>query len=128
MTRFADSIVSGDIREGVTGTALMALYASFDPTSASQVLLGALPVGAVPVAIQSFGGGTGGSSPTVKVGTSTDDDAFGASVDADTLTALVASGAGYGVATTAVTSVYGKVGSSVATGGTTRVALYYVRP
>lgn len=127
MTRFADPIYSGDAREGVTGTALVAIYASFDPTASSQVLLGALPVGAVPVAVQSLGGATGGTNPTVKIGTAADDDAYG-SIDADDVTALLASGAGFGVAATAVTPVYGLVGASAATGGTTKIVLYYVRP
>ena len=127
MTRFADAVVSGDARDGVTGHLLTALRGSFDPTSETQVLIGYLPLGATPVAIQSLGGATGGTSPTVKIGTAADDDAFGASVDADTLTALTASGAGFAVETTAVTAVYGIVGSSAATGGTTEIILYYLR-
>jgi hypothetical protein len=68
---------------------------SFDPTAASatNVRIGTssssgetfvLPTGAVPVSFMTIGGATGGTNPTVDIGTSADDDGFFNEADADT--------------------------------------------
>ena len=102
------------------GTFYMAY--SFDPTSASQVLLGYLPSGAIVVDVLGKGGATGGTDPTVDIGTAADDDGFANELDCDagTSSALVAgtTGALHGTAVSGVTAVYAKVGASAATGGT----------
>jgi len=50
------------------GPTALAAIASFDPTLAAQALF-TLPVGHILVSVQSFGGSTGGASPTVDLGT-----------------------------------------------------------
>ena len=104
---------------------------AFDPTasSATAVKVGTssssgndfvLPAGAVPISFMTIGGATGGTNPTVDIGTSADDDGFFNEVDADTKGTLKgADGAlvvGGGIA--ADVTVTGKVGASAASGGT----------
>ena len=101
------------------------LVASFDPTSVSQIALGTLPAGAIPLGIDSLGGATGGTNPTVDVGTAGDDDGFANELDADGI-AFNDTGALTGIELTVDTVVYGKVGASAATGGTTTVVINYV--
>ena len=104
---------------------------SFDPTAAAatNVRIGTssssgetfvLPAGAVPVSFMTIGGATGGTNPTVDIGTSADDDGFFNEVDADTKGALKGADGALVVAggTTAISTVTGKVGASAATGGT----------
>ena len=104
---------------------------SFDPTAATatNVRIGTssssgetfvLPVGAVPVSFMTIGGATGGTNPTVDIGTSADDDGFFNEVDADTKGSLKGADGALVVAggISAATTVTGKVGASAATGGT----------
>lgn len=110
---------------------LQSVVISFNPTasSATAVRIGTsatsgnvfvLPAGAVPVSLVSLGGATGGTNPTVDIGTAADDDGFFNEVDADTKGSVTgANGAlvtGTGVA--AAVTVTGKVGASAASGGT----------
>lgn len=106
---------------GVLGVA----RGSFDPTSASQVELFTLPKGAIPIMVASYGGATGGSNPTVDIGTTGDDDGYANELDADTAE-IVNGGALLNTQITADTTIYGKVGASAATGGTTSVAVFYI--
>lgn len=99
--------------------------ASFDPTSSSQISLGFLPNGATPLSVTSLAGATGGTNPTVDIGTSGDDDGFADELDADTLAENAGTGALTGVLLTTDTEVFGKVGASAATGGTTTVLIRY---
>lgn len=108
-------------------TNVLTMQASFDPTSTSQIELFTLPNGAIPMGADSFGGATGGSNPTVILGTVADDNGFSAALDADGV-AFNDSGALTGVALTVDTIVYGKVGASAATGGTSTVVLNYRMP
>ena len=104
---------------------------AFDPTavSATAVKVGTssssgnnfvLPAGAVPISFMTIGGATGGTNPTVDIGTSADPDGFFNEVDCDTQGTLKgADGAlvvGGGIA--ADVTVTGNVGASAATGGT----------
>ena len=104
---------------------------SFDPTAASatNVRIGSssssgetlvLPEGAVPVSFMTIGGATGGTNPTVDIGSSADDDGFFNEADADTKGALKGADGALVVAggISAATTVTGKVGASAATGGT----------
>ena len=104
---------------------------SFDPTasSATNVRIGTssssgetfvLPEGAVPVSFMTIGGATGGTNPTVDIGSSADDDGFFNEVDADTKGSLKGADGALVVAggISAATTVTGKVGASAATGGT----------
>lgn len=106
---------------GVIGVA----RGSFDPTSSTQVELFTLPAGAVPLMVASFGGATGGASPTVDIGTTGDDDGMANELDADGA-AISNAGVLLNTQITADTTIYGKVGASAATGGTTEVAVFYV--
>ena len=111
------------------GEVVLTQRASFDPTSASQVDLFTLPIGARVLDVVSLGGATGGASPTVDVGISGgDDDAFANELDADGVSSALAAGttgASYGAILTADTVVAGKVGASAATGGTTTIEVKY---
>ena len=104
---------------------------SFDPTAAAatNVRIGTssssgetfvLPAGAVPVSFMTIGGATGGTNPTVDIGSSADDDGFFNEVDCDTKGSLKGADGALVVAggITAATTVTGKKGASAATGGT----------
>ena len=104
---------------------------SFDPTAAAatNVRIGTssssgetfvLPAGAVPVSFMTIGGATGGTNPTVDIGSSADDDGFFNEVDCDTKGSLKGADGALVVAggISAATTVTGKVGASAATGGT----------
>lgn len=131
LTVFAGGVAAGGGDTGATTAgAINALVASFDPTSSSQVSLGYLPAHARVLDVISYGGATGGTNPTVDVGTD-DDDALANELDADGVSSAVAAGTtgadiGTVLSTAGVTQVFGKVGASAATGGTTTVAILYV--
>ena len=79
-----------------------------------------LPDNAIPISFLTIGGATGGTNPTVDIGTSADPDGFFNEVDADTKGTLKGADGALVVAggITAASTVTGKVGSSAATGGT----------
>lgn len=89
-----------------------------------------LPKGCQVISIQHDGGATGGTSPTIDIGSPTDDDAFGAEVAADAAGNLTigsaTTGASFGVTLTADTEVYAGVGASAATGGAVTVYLWWI--
>ena len=120
--------VSAGGKSGLTKAgAIFALRGSFDPTSSSQVSLGVIPKNAVVVDVISYGGATGGTNPTVDIGTS-DEDGLANELDADGVSSAVAAGTAGALINTVLssdTTVYGKVGGSAATGGTTSVAVLY---
>ena len=130
VTRFPAGIAAGDASTGATSAgAIYAMRFSFDPTSASQVLLGTLPAGSVPLDVVGYGGATGGTNPTVDIGTVADDDGYANELDCDAVgTSAVAAGvigALKNAKVTVATAVYGKVGSSAATGGTFSGSILY---
>lgn len=108
------------------------LVGSFDPTSSSQVLIGTLPANARPIEVINLdGGATGGTNPTVDIGTIAaggDDDGLANELDADGAMSSSTSGALLGsvISATGKTAVYGKVGASAATGGTVTVGVVFV--
>lgn len=124
---------------GVTPSPLtMAVVISFDPTasSATAVRIGTsattgnfltLPKGAVPLYLLTLGGATGGTNPTVDIGSSGTPDGFFNEADADTKGTLNGANGSLVVGTglTADTRVFGKVGVSAATGGTFTGVLVY---
>jgi hypothetical protein len=125
---------SGASKEsGVTpGVVTQSVIISFSPTpasptpvrigtSASTGSLFTLPAGAVPISFTSLGGSTGGSSPTVDIGTAAAGDGFFNEADADTKGVITGANGSLVVAggITAPVVVTGKVGASAATGGTT---------
>ena len=80
-----------------------------------------LPDNAVPVSFMTIGGSTGGTNPTVDIGTAADPDGFFNEVDADTKGSL-ANAAGalvVGAGISGPVQVTANQGSSAATGGTT---------
>lgn len=130
VTRFSGGVAAGGAHTGATSAAAMfVMRGSFDPTSATQVLIGTLPTGARVTDVRSWGGGTGGTNPTVDIGTAADNDGFANELDADGNSSGFAAGT-LGVlvntALTVPTPVYGKVGASAATGGTTVVHIHYI--
>ena len=118
--------ITDNNKRTVCGIVRTAAKASFDPTSSTQVELFTLPAGVIPLGIQSLGGATGGTNPTVIVGTAADDNGFATALDADTVTLTYATGALTGIELTVDTIVYGKVGTSAATGGTTTLVFDYI--
>ena len=61
--------------DATPAVAIHALKIAFDPTAASADSGKTLPKGAIPLGVHSLGGATGGTNPTVDVGTSGDADA-----------------------------------------------------
>lgn len=112
--------------EGATPAVVQAvLKGSFDPTSSSQIELFTLPLGAIPLEMTGLGGATGGTNPTVEVGTAGNDDGFAVEMDADAVN-FGETGALTGIELTVDTIVFGKVGTSAATGGTVTVLMNYI--
>lgn len=125
--------LGGAAREdGVTPVPLtQSVVISFNPTAATAtpVRIGTsatvgnvltLPAGAVPISLLTIGGATGGTNPTVDIGTAAVPDGFFNEADADTRGVLQGANgtllAGTGIAAPVV--VTGRVGASAATGGT----------
>ena len=96
-------------------------------TSATTGVIFKLPKGAVPNSFISLGGATGGTNPTVDIGTAADPDGFFNELDAD-LKGASQSGAGalvIGTGVPANVEVTGNQGSSAATGGTVTGTFFY---
>lgn len=126
-TTFRNSVrVAGAARNTVAGVPLLKFKASFNPTSASQILLGILPAGSIPLGVQSLGGATGGTSPTVDIGTAASNQGIANEVPANAVTLTSTTGVLTGIPLTADTPIYGKVGASAATGGTVTVLINYI--
>lgn len=130
ITRIPRGIVAGGRPGGASLCgAVFVLRASFDPTSATQVLLGTLPNGARVIEVVSEGGATGGTNPTVDIGTLADDDGLANELAANIASSATSAnkiGAQFGTKLTAETAVYGKVGASAGTGGTTTVQVHFI--
>lgn len=117
---------------GVTpGPLVMAVVISFDPTAAAAtaVRIGTsatagqffdLPPKAIPLSFLNIGVATGGTAPTIDIGSATTADGFFDEVLAATKGTLTGANGSLVVGTglTAQTRVYAKVGASAATGGT----------
>lgn len=100
---------------------------SFDPTAASASTGKTLPKGAIPLFVQNINGGaTGGTTPTVDIGTGGDPDGFANELDADAMTGLINTGALLGIELAVDTVIFAGVGASAATGGTVLAAVYYI--
>ncbi len=113
--------------EGGTPAVFQAMVsASFDPTAAAAGTGVFLPKGAIPLAVRSLGGSTGGISPTVDVQLAGGTAAGLANELAADSFAVQETGADLGVALTADTEIEAGVGASAATGGTTTVLVAYV--
>lgn len=110
-------------------SAVFSMRATFDPTSATQILLGTVPAGSRVVDVVGFGGATGGTNPTVDIGTVASNQGFANELDCDaTASSAVAAGTAgtlIGTLLTVATPIYGKVGGSAATGGTAAVIIQY---
>lgn len=119
---------SGNNRATVAST-INCLRATFDPTSSTQILLGTLPAGSRVVDVVAYGGATGGTNPTVDIGTSGTNAGFANELDCDaTASSAVAAGTAgtlIGTLLSTATAVYGKVGASAATGGTAVVSIQF---
>ena len=121
------------------GVVVMSEIISFNPVGAGAVAVRigesatagetfVLPGGAIPISYLGLGGATGGTNPTVDIGTAVDPDGFFNEVDADLKGTLV--GASGALVTSAGTSggpvtVTANQGSAAATGGTTTGVFTY---
>lgn len=132
LTRFDNGVVVGNRSTTTDSYIVMSVPFSFDPTSATQVLLATLPVNARVMDIVGYGGATGGASPTVDIGTLSDDDGLANEMDCDAVSTRASSAAVGGalintvLSTSAETAIYGKVGASAATGGTFSGSVEYI--
>ena len=118
----------GGLSRATKAPAVFAMRATFDPTSSTQILLGTLPPRSRVIDVISFGGGTGGTSPTVDIGIVGTSDGFANELRTDVVRSAVASttaGTLIGTLNAANVDVYGKVGASAATGGTAVVVIQY---
>ena len=128
-----------DKSSGVTpSNVILSAIVSFNPVGASAVAVRVgtsatsgeifkLPKGAVPTQFISLGGATGGTNPTVAIGTAADPDGFFTELDAD-LKGASQTGAGALVVGTGVPAnveVTGNQGASAATGGTVTGTFHY---
>ena len=123
-TTFSSAVRSG--KPGSPGNVSLNAEISFDPTQVSTGTGFILPAGSVVTGITSLGGATGGTAPTVDIGTLDTADLFGPELDADT-PGIGTVGAGAFVKLTADTEVYAGVGASAATGGMTTISIQYYR-
>ena len=128
-----------DKSSGVTpSTVSLSSIVSFNPVGASAVAVRVgtsatsgeifkLPKGAVPTQFISLGGATGGTNPTVDIGTAADPDGFFNELDADLKGAVKgADGAlAIGTGVPANVQVTANQGSSAATGGTVTGTFHY---
>ncbi|UOF81822.1 hypothetical protein [Caudoviricetes sp.] len=131
LTNFPNGItIGGGNQRSTTAGVEGVILATFDPTSSTQILLGTLPAGAVPLDVVGYGGTTGGTNPTVDIGTVASSAGMANELDGDaTASSAVAAGAAgalLGVQVTTPTAVYGKVGSSAGTGGPMKVAIKFI--
>lgn len=132
LTRFENGVVCGDGNNTANSYVVMAVPFSFDPTSSSQIALATLPPNARVIDVVGYGGATGGTNPTVDIGTAGDDDGIANELDCDAASTRASSAAAKGalmntvLSTTARTIIYGKVGASAATGGTFAGAIEYI--
>ena len=128
-----------DKSSGVTpSNVILSAVVSFNPVGATAVPLRVgtsatsgeifkLPKGAIPTQFISLGGATGGTNPTVDIGTAADPDGFFNELDAD-LKGASQTGAGALVVGTGVPAnveVTGNQGASAATGGTVTGTFHY---
>ena len=128
-----------DKSSGVTpSNVILSAIVSFNPVGASAVAVRVgtsatsgeifkLPKGAVPTQFISLGGATGGTNPTVDIGTAADPDGFFNELDADLKGAVKgADGAlAIGTGVPANVQVTANQGSSAATGGTVKGTFHY---
>ena len=124
---------NGGARKGESTPGVVAIseVVAFNPVgAAANVKVGTshttgenfiLPDNAVPISFLSLGGATGGTNPTVDIGTSADPDGFFNEVDADTKGSLVGAAGALvvGAGISGPVQVTANQGSSAATGGTT---------
>lgn len=119
----------GELEKGAATPAVFpgVITFSFDPTAASADTGKVLPSGCVPIACLAVQpNATGGTNPTVDIGTAADPDGFANEMDADGYTGLVYTGALLGTAITTPTAIYAGVGASAATGGTVVGSVWYL--
>ena len=128
-----------DKSSGVTpSNVILSAIISFNPVGATAVAVRVgtsatsgeifkLPKGAVPTQFISLGGATGGTNPTVDIGTAADPDGFFNELDADLKGAVKgADGAlAIGTGVPANVQVTANQGSSAATGGTVTGTFHY---
>ncbi len=118
----------GSTKNATPAVLMVGIQVPFDPTQASAGTGKILPKGAIVMAVQSFGGATGGTNPTVDMGTAGDPDGWTNELDADVPNASGFSNNGIlqGTVLTVDTEIFAGVGGSAATGGTVETVVYYI--
>ena len=124
---FTGVIRSGKDKDGQVGVVMLVAEIAFDPTQTSALTGFVFPAGSVITGITSLGGATGGTAPTVDIGTTAGGVEIANELDADTAGTAGTLGAAGWVKMTVDTPVYAGVGASAATGGTTTIAITYYR-
>ena len=114
--------------KATASVSLQCIQFTLDPTASSADTGKILPNGAIPMGVQNLNGlATGGTNPTIDVGTSGDTDGFTNELDADDISNIVSTaGALIGVPLTTDTAIHAGVGASAATGGSVLVGVYYI--
>ena len=107
---------------------LQCIQFTLDPTAASADTGKVLPIGAIPMGVQNMnGGGTGGASPTIDVGSSATPDGLANELSADNITSISSTtGVLIGIPLTADTAIHAGVGASAAAAGSVLVGVYYI--
>jgi len=117
-------------RNNTPSVFLSCLQFSFDVAQASAGTGAFLPIGAIPLFIQSIDGNAAADTATVDVGTAADDDGFGneliAGVPGTLIGAtVVTAGALLNIELTASTEIFGGVGGMAGT-GVSSFGIYYI--
>lgn len=100
---------------------------TFDPTAASTATGKVLPRGSIVTGVQNIdGGATGGTLPTIDIGTQSSPGGFVQELDADGKTEALHIGTSAGVELLVDTEIFAGVGASAATGGTVLAAVWYI--
>lgn len=117
-------------RNNTPGVMLSCIQFSFDVAQASTGTGKFLPIGAIPLFIQSLDGNAAADNATVDIGTAADDDGFGneliAGVPGTLIGATVTTaGALLNIELTAATEIFGGVGGTAGT-GISSFGIYYI--
>jgi len=112
--------------DGNTGSVMLTLHFSFDPTAAAAGTGMYLPKGATVLAHSHDGGATGGTNPTFIIGIASDTNGYITVAPADAAGVSGIDGALADTPTTQAEQIYAGVGASAATGGTVAGHIMYV--
>jgi len=117
----------GSTKAATPAVMMAAVQFTFDPTQAAGTPTGAfVPKGAIPISSQSYGGATGGASPTVDIGMGANHSGLGNDLAADAASPFAGAQNLTGIELAIDTEIVAGVGNSAATGGTVTASVYYI--